>query len=251
MDLRYQELEKAVAEAVTATDTAFGDAVAVREGIVWTEYVLGHGFDLLRLAGRRRPEGGWPSHSVCESQGTATVELTSSPLYGIAALLAELAKSAGSDGLRAIETYGGFGGWIAPYIAFLLSRAEHHAAVFWRPATPQGEGDAPATLVMAAAAAKGQKVPPMLIAPGAAYGARERDKLLVGQVPTPLVNRLRAAAQGRLQQNLLCIVSRSAARDTDLTDFISVGDAILSFGLATRAPELLNVESLLEHSKLA
>ena len=244
--MQYEDLENAVAEEIAATRTAFGDPAAAREAIVWTESVLGHGFDLLRLAGHRRPPEQWPPHAVSENESVATVELTSAPLYGVAARIAELAiTGVGEDGLRTVETYGGFGGWIAPYIAFWLSRAQHHAAVLWRPGTTGSEGDAPATLVMAAAATKGQKVPPMLVAPGAAYGARERDKLLVGQVPRPLIDRLHTAARRLPQQSLLAVVAISAQRDADVVDDISIGDAILSFNLASRAPELLDAESLL------
>jgi hypothetical protein len=250
MHLTYENLQEAVMDEIAATDTAFGDPAAARNAIVWTERVLGHGFDLLRLAGQRRQAAPWPSPSVSESQSTTTVNLESAPIYGHAALVTELAMiGAGSIGLRTVETYGGFGGWTAPYIAFLLSQAQHHAAVLWRPSLANSEGDAPATLVMAAATAKGQQVPPMLIAPGAAYGARERDKLLVGQVPRSLVDSLHAAARRLPEQSLLAVVAMSAERDANLVDYVSIGDAIISFNLASRAPELLDAESLLSAAR--
>jgi hypothetical protein len=243
MHLSYEDLEKAAADAI-AGNAGLGKPGGTCEAIVWTECVLGRGFDLLQLAQRQGKLMESSAPAITDDQGRATIELDSSPLFSVVAHLADLAmRGAAADGFRTVEATGGFGGWVAPHIAFLLSRAQHHAAVLWRPA--RSEGDAPATLVLAAATAPQQKVSPMLIAPGSAYGGRDRDKLLVGTVPTPLIELLQRAADRHPDQNLLGIVAISAARDAELVNLISIGDAVLSFDLASMMPELLDAEAKL------
>jgi hypothetical protein len=253
MHVSYEELLNDATAAVRATDTAFGDADAAIEGIIWTECVFGRGHDLHRMAARERPGGNWPAPSVSESKGTVTADLTNCPAYGFTARIAEMVMSAagrGSDGFGIVEAYGPFGGWILPYIAFRLARDQYHAGLFWRPGSQPQEDEAPATLVLAAAAIQ-HYVPPILIAPGSAYGARERDKLLVGEVPRRLVEPLRSAAGRRPESSLLAVAATCSAHDGSLGDVISIGNAILSFDLASRAPELLDTTSKLRQAQQA
>jgi hypothetical protein len=248
MHFSYEDFEKAAAVGVTTTQTDFGQPDAAREAIVWTETVLGRGFDLLQLAANQRKGGGWPDPAISESADKATADLAQLPLFGFAARLADLSiMGAGSDGFRTVEAHGAFGGWIAPYIAYLLSLARHHAAILWRPAA-SGEREAPASLVLAAATPPQYGVPPLLIAPGAAYGASIRDKMLVGDVPFGLIDRLHAAAARRPEESLCAIVAISSARNGELGDLMSVGDAVISFKLGSRAPELLDAAARLDEA---
>jgi hypothetical protein len=60
-----------------------------------------------------------------------------------------------------------------------------------------------------------------------------------------MIDRLHTSARRLPRQSLLAVVATSAARDADLVDHVSIGDAILSFNLASRAPELLDAEAQL------
>ena len=247
MHLSYENLEKNVAADIAASRTDFGHPEGARDAIVWTETILGRGFELLRLAASQQKGGVWLNPAILEGADSAQGELAGLPLFGFAARLADLAmKDAGSAVFRTIEAHGPFGGWVAPYIAFLLSRSAHHAAILWRPAIAE---DAPKSLVLAAATPPGRNAPPIMIAPGAAYGAKVRDKILVGDVPLEFIDRLHAVAARRPEQSLCAIVAASAVHDAELGDLISLGDAVLSFELESRAPELLDAAPRIAEAK--
>ena len=57
------------------TGFTYGQADDAVEGIVWTESVLGRGYDLLRMADERRQRAGWPKHAIEVGPATATAWL--------------------------------------------------------------------------------------------------------------------------------------------------------------------------------
>jgi hypothetical protein len=72
--------------------------------------------------------------------------------------------------------------------------------------------------------------------------------MLVGDVPFGLIDRLHAAAARRPEESLCAIVAISSARNGELGDLMSVGDAVISFKLGSRAPELLDAAARLDEA---
>lgn len=243
MHVSYAELVRIAPEAIRMTGFTFGQADDAVEGIVWTECVLGHGYDLLRMADQERPAQGWPPHSVTGiHSGVAAVELMNLPLFGFAARLADWARSVAleSGGFGTIMASGAFGGWIAPYIAYRLARANHDAAVLWLPGPTAPVGEAPATLALAAASAGPPEKTPLLIAPGGAYGVTAKRRSPQGGVPSRLLNAVAGATTRQAGSSVLVIATASLPRAGALVDFGSALDAVGCAALARATPASLD-----------
>lgn len=163
MHVSFGELNRIAPEAIRMLGYPYGHADDCVEGIVWTQSVLGRGYELLRMADRRRPAAGWPAPSIADDDQRSVVHLAGAPVFSLAARLADLAHSSLSDSPHApavVTVTGGFGGWIAPYIGARLARAGLHAAVTWdagRSAdTSDGAGaDTPPLTIVVPASADG------------------------------------------------------------------------------------------------
>ncbi|MGE3147638.1 MAG: hypothetical protein AB7K04_01080 [Pseudorhodoplanes sp.] len=209
------------------TGYTYGQADDALESFLWTESVLGHGHDLLRMADRLRPSSGWPSHSVDVNAGVAIVDLPGCPAYGFAARLADLAKEisghSAAEGLGIVEVAGAFGGWVAPYIAYRLARGNQHAAVLWRPGSTPPEGEAPSMLVVAAPAGMDKIVPPLLVTPGAIDARGDGIVAGRGSIPARALEQLQKAIRTNRQTSALSIVT---LRNTGAEQAVDMRSAI-------------------------
>ena len=168
MHVSFGELVRIAPEAIRMLGYPYGHADDCVEGIVWTQSVLGRGYELLRMADGRRPPAGWPAPSISEDGGRIVVELAGGPAFSLAARLADLAQATAVERPRepaVVVATGAFGGWIAPYVAARVARAGLHAAVAWHPGASAAMDEAP-PLTIAAPAATDETVRRLLIAPG-------------------------------------------------------------------------------------
>lgn len=180
MHVSYGELIRISPESIRMLGFTFGQADDCVEGFVWTECVLGRGYTLMRMADQRRVPEGWPAPSIRDDgRGTTVVGLRETPVFALGARLADLAvcevSQSGSDALGLVVAHGGFGGWIAPYVALRITRNGYDASVIWRPGPPTVKEEAPVTLV-SGRAVEGGGDEPLLIAPGPPYAAPPRGE---------------------------------------------------------------------------
>jgi hypothetical protein len=236
MHVSYAELIRIGPEAIRMTGFTFGQADDALEGIVWTECVLARGYDLLRMANRRRPDGGWPRHAMEVNSAAATVEFPIAPAYAFAARLADLATdlaTAAADGRAGmIEAHGTFGGWIAPYIAYRLARNRRNAAVFWRPGRSVPADEAPAMLAVAVAAGPDGDVAPLTFVPAGLCPAAEKPAGPRATLPRHVLGLIAAASGRRPGTSMLAIAASAESRPLQTIDFGSAADSFTRLGLS-------------------
>ena len=217
------------------TGFTYGQADDAVEGIVWTECVLGRGYDLLRLADERRRQGGWPMHALEVGPNAATIRLPCLPAYSFGARLAdlaiELALGSSAEQISGIRAYGAFGGWIAPYIAWRIARAGQHAAVLWRPAIPILGMEAPAMLVLADPAAKDSEMPPFTIVSAGQVDGAGSQPPRQNATSLSLLEAIRKAAGPASQESLFAIASTSAAPSGEDVDASACSAILTDLGL--------------------
>jgi hypothetical protein len=216
------------------TGFTFGQADDALEGFVWTECVLGRGYALLKMADREKPAQGWPKHSVTAMHpGATSVALSRAPAFAFAARLSDLARAnavEANTGPGLVEVSGAFGGWIAPYIAYRLGRANHYAIVLWLPGETAVAGEAPATLI-AASAASGDTIS-LTIAPRAAYGLKEQNESSPAAIPRSLLEAIAKTASRTADCGMLTIAATSISCPSTSVTFGTVLDIVNCADLA-------------------
>lgn len=203
------------------TGFTYGQADDAVEGIVWTESILGRGYDLLRMADERRQRAGWPKHAIEVGPATATAWLPGLPAYGFAARLAdlaiELAMSPSAERAASVKACGAFGGWIVPYIAYRIARAQQHAAVLWRPSSPVIAGEVP-TMLIVAEPAQDSGMPPFTILPAGLFanvGCRTNHEATVSSF---LLKAILDANDNTSGASLIAIAATSASVSREAID---------------------------------
>jgi hypothetical protein len=207
MHVSYAELIRIAPESIRMVGFTFDQADDAVEGFVWTQCVLGHGYDLLRMADERHPRHGWRAHHVGNiDQGAVEVDLAGLPAFAFAARLADCARTIASEtgDTGSVTAIGSFGGWIAPYIAYRLGRADYHAAVLWLPEKSASGDEAPATAVIATASRDRTRAP-ISLRSEAAYRLNAGETSAQHFVPMPLLENVVTAAQRPRHGSLLFI----------------------------------------------
>jgi hypothetical protein len=215
MHVSYGELVRIGPEAIRMLGFAFGQADDCVEGVVWTQCVLGRGYQMLRMADELRPPSGWPGH-VCIDAGGAVVDLRGLRALAFAARLTDLARcraaASDGDGAGLVMAYGAFGGWIAPFMAFALVRAGYVGNVLWLPSSTPHAGEAPATLLGTTAASNGA-ADNLLVAPAPIYEAVPPGTgAELGGVPAPVARRLEELIAEAGNESVLAVAARRGCR---------------------------------------
>ena len=138
MHVSYAELNRIAPEVIRMVGVPFGHADDAVECFVWTECVLQRGYVLAQMAEERRA-GAWPKPELRSLGRELNVRLDGVPLLLYAGRLCDLAVAEvfGDARVDCINAAGGFGGWVAPYMAHRLARGGHAAVVAWTSAEPR------------------------------------------------------------------------------------------------------------------
>lgn len=150
MHVSYGELIRTMPEAIRMLGFTYSQADDSAESIIWTECVLGEGYELLRDADPS--VAGAPVQTVkCNGEGVGTVlSLGNRPAFAFAARIADLATvKAASDEASIIRVHGATGPAVAPFIAFRIARSGYGALVLWNPGPRHNTDDRRPMLIVA------------------------------------------------------------------------------------------------------
>ncbi len=212
MHVSYGELIRISPESIRMTGFTYGQADDCVEAVVWSECVLGVGYKLLRQADERRGGKAWPAHDHAEHEdGRASLDLKGGPIFAYAARIADYAQAAvEARGTANVSVHGGFGGHIAPYVAFRLSRGGCHAAVLWQPA--ESDQDAPA-LVSVTAPRPEASARQWIMAGDDSFGMPDQTGADIAELSQELVNRILSGRSDPRQSLLSVIAVRPVPND--------------------------------------
>lgn len=241
MHVSYGELVRVCPEAIRMTGFTYGQADDAVEGIVWSECVLGRGYDLLRMADDRRAGKQWPKPRLEVQTDTARVALSGLPAYGFAARLADLAAELAESSNRnvgRVNAHGAFGGWIVPYIVYRLSRRGLRAAVLWRPSSPLNVDEAPAMLMLADPTTPGAAVPALSVIAAVLLPNAEQAVSPEMTVPLNLVRSIDAADQPASDESVIAIAAMPDSASADMLEAVPLSHALDELGLVGAAASL-------------
>lgn len=119
------------------------------ESVIWTECVLGQGYELLRDA--ERSAGTRTGAVTCTREHTQTViRLGNRPVFAFSARIADVGVArAASDAVSITRVIGVAGSMATPFIAFRIARSRYAAVVLWKPGTNLHAADGKSMLIVA------------------------------------------------------------------------------------------------------